>query len=69
MVNVFNNLSEKQQGAILIAGGSVLLFHALGFIKPWFSILVVVASLYMVYCGFCKVGGQDFLKRLFKKSN
>ena len=67
MMNVFNSLSERNKGFILMFTGAILLFHTLGILQGGTNIIIIGGSLYMIYLGFVKSGGQKLAQKLLKK--
>ena len=52
MFNIFQNMSDKQKGILLIIIGSILFFHTLGIIQTGLNYIIIVGSLIMIIYGF-----------------
>ena len=55
MFTMFQNMTDKQKGILLIIIGSVLFFHTLGIIQAGLNYIIIVGSLLMIIYGFMLV--------------
>ncbi len=51
MFTMFQNMSDKQKGILLIIIGSILFFHTLGIIQAGLNYVIIVGSLIMIIYG------------------
>jgi len=65
--NFFGSLPDAVQGSILMVLGIILLFHTLGVLQKYLSVILVLLSIYMIIIGFIKTGGVESVKKLVAK--
>ena len=65
--DMFKNLSERNEGLILIISGGLLFFHTIGIIQ--LNLVLSLVSVSMLVGGFIKVQGPQYVKSLLSKRN
>ncbi len=67
MINLYELLSHKQQGVLLIAIGIVLLLHTMGIIERGLNWIIIATSIAMIIHGFFKADAFNWIMRMIKK--
>ncbi len=69
MINLYEQLSHKQQGMLLIAIGAVLLLHTMGVIERGLNWIIIATSIAMIIHGFFKADVFNWIMRMIKKED
>jgi hypothetical protein len=67
MFAFFDNLSSIEQGWFLISAGFVLLLYILGFMRKFFTLLLIGIALYAIFSGSVKAGIVDRVRKLIAR--
>lgn len=67
MFAFFDNLNSIEQGWVLISAGFVLLLYILGFMRKFFTILLVLIALYAIFSGSMKAGVVDKVRKIIAR--
>lgn len=68
MNNIFNRFSPPQKGALLIAGGILLLLYTLGIIETGLNTLLIIGAIIMIVYGIFMGNYHLKIKNLFQKT-
>lgn len=68
MNNIFARFSPAQKGAMLIAGGILLLLYTLGVIEKGLTALLILGAIIMIIYGILIGNYHILIKRLFQKN-
>ena len=66
-MKILENMSETVKGVILIIAGFALLLNTLGILADILWYVLIVMSLYLIFVGFVKVKGMEFVKTMMAK--
>lgn len=61
------NLSTENKGLLALIAGSILILHTVNFRGYDFKIIIIVGALALIYWGFMKLDGYNYIKRLLNK--
>ncbi|HXW86271.1 MAG TPA: hypothetical protein VEK38_02915 [Candidatus Bathyarchaeia archaeon] len=62
-----NQFDSKKRGIIMIIAGTVLLLHALGFLKIGLDIVIIIVALYMIVYGVMQSGLHQTVQQYLEK--
>ncbi|MCX5922708.1 MAG: hypothetical protein NTX86_05285 [Candidatus Dependentiae bacterium] len=69
MFNLFNGLSDRNKGILLVATGIVLLLNTLGVLEKYLHVLVIIGAIYMIVVGLIKLEVHTRVMELMNKQD
>lgn len=67
MLNMFERLSDRNKGLILLTVGALLLMNVLG--VDWFKPIIGICAIYLILVGLVKLEAHKQLMNLMNKKN
>lgn len=67
MFSTFNNMSERNQGIVLVVAGTALLLHTLCVLVPLLKWVVLAGAVYMLVLGLMKLNIQKRVMELMNR--
>jgi len=69
MFKYYRDLSETQQGLILLLTGTIVLLHTLGIVQWGLDAVIVIVAVAMIISGFIKIKGMQKVQKILDKKN
>ena len=69
MFAFFDHLTSVEQGWVLIGTGFILLLYVLGFMRKFFTLLLIGIALFAIFSGSMKAGVIDKIRKLITRHN
>jgi hypothetical protein len=65
----YKELDNTKRGIIMMLGGTILLLHALGFLKIGLDVVIIIVALYMILYGFIQSQSYHKLQQILEKTS